>query len=90
MRTAQVIATAFTACIVSLGPVTSSQARDYPICSRGQYFYTGGGDTLRCEFDNIEQCRASISGMGGDCTLNPTYAGPRNQTVPRRASRQRG
>ena len=47
-------------------------AIEYPWCAQyggGEY---GGGGT-NCGFSTIEQCRATISGMGGFCQLNPFY-----------------
>ena len=35
---------------------------------------TGGG--TNCGFITIEQCRATISGIGGICEPNPFYTGP--------------
>jgi len=44
----------------------------YPWCA----VYGGsmdGFDTTVCSFDTIEQCRATVSGLGGFCARNPMY-----------------
>jgi hypothetical protein len=41
----------------------------------------GGGDMgggVNCGFVTIDQCRATISGIGGTCSPNPFYTGPEN------------
>ena len=47
-----------------------------------QYSNRMGGGT-NCGFVTIEQCRETISGMGGICRRNPHYTG----SVTRRAGR---
>jgi hypothetical protein len=58
-------------CLVAgfLEPTTPSIAGSYPICLTG-----GEANSLRCEFSNLEQCRASASGGSGDCVRNPAVA----------------
>jgi len=41
----------------------------------------GGG--TNCGFVTIEQCRATVSGMGGFCAPNQFYTGPRNEPAKR-------
>jgi hypothetical protein len=48
----------------SLGP---AQAREYPWCAR--YDWT----TRNCGFVSLQQCLATISGIGGRCEPNPLY-----------------
>ncbi len=64
-----------------------SHADPYRWCA--QY---GGGDLgggRNCGFVTLEQCRATVSGMGGTCELNQFYTGPEPQSrKPRK--RQRG
>lgn len=61
-----------------------SLARDYPVCLQGGYRAGGEGDTVRCEYDNLGQCRASAVGNGGVCIANPLYASqPLNEPRPR-------
>ena len=55
--------------------VTPARAEvQYPWCA--QY---GGGrngmDATNCGFVTLEQCRATISGIGGYCYENPMYPG---------------
>ena len=45
----------------------------YPWCAN---YCCGGGSN--CGFSTIEQCRATISGIGGFCDPNPFYT-PRSQ-----------
>ena len=57
----------------------------YPWCA--QYGGWDGGGT-NCGFSTYEQCRATVSGIGGYCQENPMYrpAAP-GQPVPRRQRR---
>lgn len=32
--------------------------------------YTSSGLIVRCHYDNFEQCRAFLSGLGGTCSAN--------------------
>ena len=47
--------------------------------------YTGGalGGSSNCYFQTLEQCRATVSGVGGYCSPNPFYTG--GSSAPRRA-----
>jgi hypothetical protein len=49
---------------------TASAAPTYPWCQRTKM--TGG--TPDCSFTSRGQCRASVSGVGGDCIRNPSLA----------------
>jgi len=55
---------------------------EYPYCASGQW--AGGGG---CSYTTLEQCRASISGVGGSCVSNPRYTPAPN--VATRALRAR-
>lgn len=67
-------------CVVSIaivGTAVSTPARayvmpydPYPWCA--VYGGRGGGGT-NCGFLTIEQCRATVSGIGGFCTPNQFY-----------------
>jgi Protein of unknown function (DUF3551) len=60
-----------------------AQAVEYPYCASGQW--AGGGG---CSYATLEQCRASISGVGGSCVNNPRYTPNPNVAVrPPRARR---
>lgn len=61
-----IIASAF----VLLGSASAHAAPDYPWCQRT----TVTGGTPDCAFTSLDQCRASISGVGGDCIRNPWLA----------------
>jgi hypothetical protein len=59
---------------------TSARAQNYAWCA--QY----GGHNIastNCGFASFEQCRATISGIGGSCYPNPQYQ-PLPGTHPRR------
>ena len=60
---------ALAAIAVPLAATGPAQAVEYPWCASGQW--AGGGG---CSFTTLEQCRASISGVGGSCVTNPRYA----------------
>jgi hypothetical protein len=82
-------------CIAAIGiaaiaslPVLATPARaeiEYPWCA--QY---GGGDSggRNCGFSTIEQCRATISGMGGFCEPNLFYPGLTSDTSQTKRKRQ--
>ena len=58
----------------------------YPWCA----FYNVMGGVTECFFHNLEQCRASVSGVGGFCSPNPAYVEPppparRKRVKPRRS-----
>jgi len=58
----------------------SAQADPYRWCA----VYSGGGEGVggsNCYFITLEQCRATISGMGGFCEPNQFYDG-RPVTTP--------
>ena len=58
------------AAIVLLSSVSAHAAPDYPWCQRT----TVTGGTPDCSFTSLNQCQASISGVGGDCVRNPRLA----------------
>ncbi len=47
--------------------------------------YSGGrdGGGTNCGFVTLEQCRATISGIGGSCTENQLYTGPTERAARR-------
>lgn len=59
----------------------SGHADPYKWCA--QYGGEDGGGT-NCGFVTIEQCRATISGMGGFCVPNQFYTGDRVIERPHR------
>lgn len=76
------------AAIVSL-PALATPARagiEYPWCA--QY---GGGDNgggRNCGFTTLEQCRATISGIGGSCEPNLFYPRSASGISQRKRKRQ--
>jgi hypothetical protein len=63
-----------------------AQADPYRWCA--DYAYGGLGGAKNCYFLTLEQCRATVSGVGGNCTPNPFYTGPSDDR-PRPARPQR-
>lgn len=60
-----------TLALVAIGPLAatrSAQAVEYPWCATGAWAGSGG-----CSYSTLEQCRASIDGVGGMCVRNPRY-----------------
>jgi hypothetical protein len=52
----------------------------YPWCAQ----YGAGGDGGRnCGFSTLEQCQATVSGIGGFCERNSFYTGPAQRPVKR-------
>jgi hypothetical protein len=49
----------------------------YPICAK--IIQNFGGERYECAYDSMEQCQARVSGLGGQCVVNPYYAGARNR-----------
>ena len=54
---------------VTVGLAGSAQAQNYPWCA----IYDVGDAAYNCGFVTYEQCRASVSGIGGTCMRNTTY-----------------
>jgi hypothetical protein len=46
-----------------------ARAETYPVCLFGGY----DSSASHCDFSNLEQCRATASGIGGSCGPNPAY-----------------
>jgi hypothetical protein len=75
-----VIGLAVVGFVISLSSITSSATADpYPWCAN---YGTPGG--TNCGFVTIEQCRVTISGMGGFCEPNQFYTGPENSPAGRK------
>lgn len=75
------------AAIASL-PVLATPARaeiEYPWCA--QYSGRGGGGR-NCGFSTIEQCRATVSGIGGFCEPNLFYPGSASETSKSKRKRE--
>ena len=62
------------AAVLASWPLGSVRAEvNYPYCAMSPGGYGGASDT--CGFVSMEQCRATISGNGGWCQVNPRYSG---------------
>jgi hypothetical protein len=63
--------------VVGAGP---SDAREYAWCARTVF----NDFNPQCDFSNLWQCQATISGQGGDCIRNPAlaYGQMRNGAAP--------
>jgi hypothetical protein len=74
---------ALAAIVVPLAATGPALAVEYPYCATGAWAGSGG-----CSYTTLEQCRASISGVGGSCVTNPRYTpNPNTATRPPRARR---
>ena len=56
----------------------------YPVCMAGGY----DSRALHCDYTDLDQCRATASGIGGSCTLNAYYH-PAPQAVRSGPARRR-
>lgn len=63
---------------VSVAATSAQAGIEYPWCAQYGGGPSGGG--RNCSFPTIEQCRATISGMGGFCEPNLFYPGSANDT----------
>jgi hypothetical protein len=45
---------------------------DYPWCA----VFTRTSGATSCYYTSFQQCRETLSGIGGDCIQNPGYRGP--------------
>jgi hypothetical protein len=52
--------------------ISPTAADPYKWCA----LYSGNADSRNCGFITIEQCRATVSGIGGFCEPNQFYTGP--------------
>jgi hypothetical protein len=57
---------------------STAHADPYKWCA--EYAGMEGGGGRNCGFVTLEQCRATISGIGGWCEPNPFYTGPERQS----------
>jgi hypothetical protein len=77
--------------LVAVSATTPAQADPYPWCA--QYAGYGGGGVESCYYMTLEQCRASVAGIGGWCNRSVWYDGrPVSTDAPpaRHKSRKRG
>jgi hypothetical protein len=57
------------ALLILLG-ATPGMARPYPWCARTPL----NGGSLECRYVTLQQCQATVYGLGGDCLQNPVIA----------------
>jgi hypothetical protein len=71
--------------LFAAAPAKIATAQNYPWCAH----YSEGGmlGATECFFSTLEQCQASVSGVGGFCDRNPWYAPARKGKKPRRKKR---
>ncbi len=65
---------------------TPAEAQNYPWCA----YYSGRAGGTNCGFTSYEQCMATVSGIGGFCSVNTQYVpppGPHTPAVYRRHKR---
>ena len=53
------------------GSAQAQSAYDYPWCG----LYADKAGATVCYFATYEQCRATLSGIGGNCIANPYFRG---------------
>jgi hypothetical protein len=70
--------------VMLLGTAGPATADPYRWCA--VYGGRDGGGT-NCGFITLEQCRATVSGMGGHCAVNQFYTGPGDKPVRRARKR---
>ena len=67
---------ALTAIAVLAGEASPASAEIYyPWCAR---YGSDMGGASNCGFSTYEQCRATVSGVGGFCEVNPFYVDAHN------------
>jgi hypothetical protein len=83
MRTAT-LATLIIATVAVASPVRAQTYNpDFPVCMQAYSPFT----YFDCRFFSIQQCKASASGRGAQCVINPYYAGNEDVPVRRRSHR---
>ena len=73
------------AAIASISATPARAEIEYPWCA--QYGGRCGGGR-NCGFSTIEQCRATVSGIGGFCEPNLFYPGSPSRTSRSKRKRQ--
>ena len=72
--------------VLAAGFTGEAQAQADPYAWCAEYTGSGLGGAKNCYFLTLEQCRATVSGVGGFCSPNPFYTGPSvTRPSPRRA-----
>jgi hypothetical protein len=70
--------------LIATASWASAQSDPYRWCAQYGGFRSS---TSNCYFMTLEQCQATIFGVGGYCRPNPFYTGP--ESKPRRAKKKR-
>jgi hypothetical protein len=73
--------------LLAASAATPAHADPYRWCAT--YGGFGGGGVESCYYVTLEQCRASVSGLGGFCRESPWYDGKPVSTDGAAAPRQR-
>lgn len=82
----RLLAVTIIAAVAMLLMPASGSADPYKWCA----VYSGDmGGATNCGFVTIEQCRATVSGIGGFCDPNPFYTGPAERPAKRARKHQR-
>ena len=72
-----------TVVVVGISFGGTASADPYKWCA----VYDMWGGSTNCGFVTLEQCRATISGIGGSCELNQFYTGPNEKPTKRTRKR---
>ena len=84
----RLLAIAFLAAVSVITMPSTGRADPYRWCA--VYSDDDGGGGTNCGFVTLEQCRATVSGIGGFCELNRFYTGPAERPARRARKHKRG
>lgn len=76
---------------LSAGGAQAQRGQPDPYRWCADYAYGGLAGARNCYFMTLEQCRATVSGVGGTCVPNPFFTGDPNspeQPPPRSRTRR--
>ncbi len=73
--------------VLGIGAAGTAHADPYRWCAQYSSGHLGGASN--CYFMTIEQCRATVSGVGGYCAPNPFYDGTPIGSEQTRRARKR-
>jgi hypothetical protein len=59
--------------IVATAAFNMAAAQTYPWCAQYGSGIFGGDGGRNCGFSTLQQCQATVSGIGGFCERNPWY-----------------
>ena len=72
--------------LIAATSAASAQSDPYRWCADYGGFRGGGGSN--CYFMTLQQCQATISGVGGTCRPNPFFTGNAKEQPKRRSKKQ--